>query len=91
MGAEVAVSLAKTVFFSDYREMLEQVQTPCTIIQSSHDAAVPLSVGHYLEKKVKGVSSLEFIEMTGHFPQLTAHHKLVEVLNGVVVFGPAQI
>lgn len=90
MDVEVAVSLAKTVFFSDYRDILENVQTPCTIIQSSNDAAVPLSVGHYLEKKIKGVSTLEFIDMTGHFPQLTAHLKLVEVLKGVVGFGIAQ-
>ncbi|KAK7304877.1 hypothetical protein VNO77_42770 [Canavalia gladiata] len=89
MGAEVAVSLAKAVFFSDYREMLEKVHIPCTIIQSSNDAAVPFSVGHYIEKKIKGVSTLEFIDMSGHFPQLNAHLKLIEILNDVVGFGTA--
>ncbi|KAK7275132.1 hypothetical protein RIF29_16239 [Crotalaria pallida] len=89
MDAEVAASLAKAVFYSDYRKILENVETPCTIIQSSNDVAVPLSVGHYLEKKIKGVSTLEFIDMTGHFPQLTAHLKLVEVLKGVVGIGSA--
>ncbi|KAJ1384114.1 Alpha/Beta hydrolase fold [Sesbania bispinosa] len=92
MGCEVAVSLAKTVFFSDYREMVKEVQIPCTIIQSSNDVAVPLSVGHYLKNKInKGLSTLEFIDMNGHFPQLTAHLKLVEVLNSVVGSGPPQI
>ncbi|RDY07987.1 Strigolactone esterase D14, partial [Mucuna pruriens] len=91
MGVEVAISLAKTVFFSDYRDMLEMVQIPCTIIQSSNDVAVPLNIGNYLKEKIKGVSSLEIIEMTGHFPQLTAHLKLVELLKAVVVSGPTQI
>jgi len=84
MGAEVAISLAKTVFYSDYRDMLEKVQIPCTIIQSSNDMAVPLNIGHYLEEKIKGVSTLEIIDMIGHFPHLTAHLKLVEVLKGVL-------
>jgi len=89
MGAEVAVSLAKTVFYSDYRDMLEKVETPCTIIQSSNDMAVPLGIGHYLKNKIKGVATLEIIDMIGHFPQLTAHLKLVEVVKGVVGFGHA--
>ncbi|KAK7400990.1 hypothetical protein VNO78_12299 [Psophocarpus tetragonolobus] len=84
MGAEVAHSLAKTVFYSDYRDTLEKVQVPCTIIQSSNDKAVPLNIGNYLEEKIKGVSTLEIIDMIGHFPQLTAHLKLVEVLKSVV-------
>ncbi|RDY07991.1 Strigolactone esterase D14, partial [Mucuna pruriens] len=91
MGVEVAISLAKTVFFSDYRDMLEMVQIPCTIIQSSNDVAVLLNIGNYLKEKIKGVSSLEIIDMTAHFPQLTAHLKLVELLKAVVVSGPAQI
>ncbi|PNX66740.1 sigma factor sigB regulation protein rsbQ, partial [Trifolium pratense] len=84
MGGEVAISLAKTVFLSDYRDMVENVEIPCTIIQSSNDVGVPLSIGHYLNEKIKGVSNLEFIDMIGHFPQLTAHIKLVEVLKGIV-------
>ncbi|QHO36883.1 hypothetical protein S83_010832 [Arachis hypogaea] len=84
MGAEVAVSLAKTVFHSDNRKILQNVETPCTIIQSSNDAAIPVSVGHYLEKMMKGVSALEFIDMTGHFPQLTAPHKLAQLLKAVL-------
>ncbi|CAJ1964699.1 unnamed protein product [Sphenostylis stenocarpa] len=61
MDVEVAISLAKTVF---YRQ--------------------------YLENTIKGVTTLEIIiDMIGHFPQLTAHLKLVEVLKDVVGFGHA--
>ncbi|KAL4320429.1 hypothetical protein HN51_064525 [Arachis hypogaea] len=91
MGAQVAVSLAKTVFHSDNRKILQNVETPCTIIQSSNDAAIPVSVGHYLERMIKGVSALKFIDMTGHFPQLTAPHKLAQLLKAVVEFGHPQI
>ncbi|KAK7400994.1 hypothetical protein VNO78_12303 [Psophocarpus tetragonolobus] len=84
MGAEVALSLAKTVFYSDYRDMLGKVQVPCTIIQSSNDKAVPLSIGNYLVENIKGMPTLEIIHMIGHFPQLTAHLKLVEVLKSIV-------
>ncbi|MED6213362.1 hypothetical protein PIB30_092406 [Stylosanthes scabra] len=91
MDSEVVVSLAKTVFQSDNREILQKVRTPCTIIQSSNDVAVPVSVGHYLEKTIKRVSALVFIDMIGHFPQLTAPHKLAEALKGVVEFDPPQI
>ncbi|XP_014506151.1 probable strigolactone esterase DAD2 [Vigna radiata var. radiata] len=84
MDSEVAVSLAKTVFYSDYRDMLEKVETPCTIIQSSNDMAVPVGIGQYLEKKIKGVATLQIIDMIGHFPQLTAHLKLVELVKAVV-------
>ena len=84
MGAEVTLPLAKTVFYGDYREILDKVETPCTIIQSKNDMAAPLSVALYMEKKIKGKVTLEIMDTNGHFPQLTAHLKLVEVLKGAV-------
>ena len=85
MGSEVAVSLGKAVFYGDYRDVLEQVQISCTIIQSTNDRAVPNNVGHYLQNKIcSGASSLVFVDMDGHFPMLTSHLKLVEVLKGVM-------
>lgn len=84
MGGEVALPLAKTLFLSDNREWLEKVEIPCTIVQPSYDMAVPNSVGFYFEKKIKGKCNLEVIEAIGHFPQLTAHLKLVEVLKAAL-------
>ncbi|MED6224012.1 hypothetical protein PIB30_079647 [Stylosanthes scabra] len=84
MGAEVALPLAKTVFYSDYRELLDKVETPCTIIQTTNDKAVPRSVGLYMQNKIKGETTLEFIDTTGHFPQLTSHLKFVEVLKAAL-------
>nr|DAD44751.1 TPA_asm: hypothetical protein HUJ06_002981 [Nelumbo nucifera] len=84
MRPEVALSLAKTIFLSDVRDVLEKVQTPCTIIQTSNDIVVPVSVAHYMHNKIKGKSTVEIIEGDGHFPQLTAHSSLLDVLGRVM-------
>lgn len=86
MRNEVPLSLAKTVFCHDYRDILEKVETPCTIIQTSNDMVVPYSVALYMEKKIKGKVTLEVIDTFGHFPQLTAPLQLVDVLKGVLGF-----
>lgn len=84
MKPEVALSMAKTVFLSDERETLENVLTPCTIIQTTNDIVVPFSVTEYMKKMIKGKSTVEIIDTDGHFPQLTAHLQLLEVLDRVL-------
>ncbi|KAK7320012.1 hypothetical protein RJT34_04741 [Clitoria ternatea] len=81
MRPEVAHSLAKTVFYCDWREMLEKVETPCIIIQTTKDTAVPHSVALYMENKIKGKVTLEIIDTVGHFPQLTAHLHFLQRLQ----------
>ncbi|KAG5041688.1 hypothetical protein JHK85_014164 [Glycine max] len=83
-ASPIALSLAKTIFYSDWREILDKVETPCTIIQTKKDAAVPHNVALYMENKIKGKVTLEIIDTLGHFPQLTAHLKFVEVLKGAL-------
>ncbi|XP_047163487.1 strigolactone esterase D14 [Vigna umbellata] len=84
MRADVAVSLAKTVFYSDYRDILEKIETPCTIIQTTSDIIVPFNVALYMQRKIKGKVTLEVLEAKGHFPQMTACPQLVDVLKGVI-------
>lgn len=84
MRPKIALSLAKTVFLSDQRDVLEKVTTPCTIIQTTNDLVVPNSIGNYMKKKINGKSTVEMIDVHGHFPQLTAHVKLLEVLGRVL-------
>ncbi|XP_041004877.1 strigolactone esterase D14 [Juglans microcarpa x Juglans regia] len=86
MRPEVALPLAKNVFQSDEREVLEKVIKPCTIIQTTNDYVVPNSVALYMQRKIKGKSTVEMIEGDGHFPQLTAHLQLLEVLGRVLGF-----
>ncbi|KAK8595635.1 hypothetical protein V6N13_000336 [Hibiscus sabdariffa] len=86
MRREFAAPLAKMVFRSDERDMLDKVTMPCTIIQTTNDIVVPCSVGHYMQKKIKGKSTVEMVNTTGHFPHLTAHLELLAVLGRVLGF-----
>lgn len=88
MRPEVALPLAKTVFCCDCRDLLDKVTTPCTIVQPSNDAAVPIPVAEYMQDKIKGKTTVEIIDMDGHFPQLTAHHCLLDVLDSVLALSP---
>ncbi|KAF8034400.1 hypothetical protein BT93_C0638 [Corymbia citriodora subsp. variegata] len=86
MRPEVALPLARTVFLSDHREVLGKVATPCTIVQTTNDVVVPSSVAHYMRDKIQGKTAVEMIEADGHFPQLTAHLRLLDVLGGILGF-----
>ncbi|KAF2282281.1 hypothetical protein GH714_043968 [Hevea brasiliensis] len=87
MRPEVALSVAKTVFYSDEREILDKVSIPCTIVQTTSDIVVPNSVAYYLQEKIKGKSTVEIIETNGHFPLLSAHQQLLDVLKGVLALS----
>ncbi|MBA0806731.1 hypothetical protein Gohar_022589 [Gossypium harknessii] len=87
MNPEFVVPLAKIVFCSDERETLEKVTTPCTIIQTTNDLVVPESVAHYMQKKIKGETTVEIVKADRHLPQLTAHLELVHVLGRVLGSG----
>ncbi|GMI92760.1 D14-LIKE2 [Hibiscus trionum] len=82
---EFVLPLAKTVFHSDERETLEKVTTPCTIIQTI-DLVVPDSVAYYMQKKIKGETTVEIIKADKHYPQLTAPLEFLHVLGRVLGF-----
>jgi pimeloyl-ACP methyl ester carboxylesterase len=87
MSSDAALVVAKAIFYSDYRDILEQVTTPTTIIQSARDPVVPCSVAYYMKLKIKGKSTVEIIDTDGHLPHLTAHDQLLHVLRGVLGFN----
>lgn len=84
MGVEVALPLAKNVFLSDYRGILDKVITPCTIIQTKVDFAVPNSVATFMHNTIQGESTVEVINTRGHFPQLTAPEEFLNVIHRVL-------
>lgn len=84
MRPEVALSVAKTVFLSDYRDILDKVLVPCHIIQTSNDIVVPNSVPRYMQSKIKVKCEINIIETNGHFPQLTSHVQFVDVLSRIL-------
>ncbi|CAH9077070.1 unnamed protein product [Cuscuta epithymum] len=84
MGVEIGSPLAKTVFLSDYRSVLEKVITPCTLIHGKRDFVVPTSVATFMHNKIKGESTIEIVNGQGHFPQLTAHEEFLEIVLEVL-------
>ncbi|XP_057545606.1 strigolactone esterase D14-like [Amaranthus tricolor] len=85
MRPEVALAVAKIIFLGDYRNVLEKVETPCTIINTINDVVAPSFVPHYMQKKmVNAKTRVEFMDVNGHFPHLTAHDKLLNLLSKVL-------
>ncbi|KAL5978155.1 hypothetical protein ACLOJK_029272 [Asimina triloba] len=86
MKPDVALAVAKTIFLTDNRDVLEKVTVPCTIIQTANDVAVPMSACTYMHNKIGGNPSLVVIEADGHLPQLTAHRLLLDALDRILGF-----
>ncbi|KAL5203006.1 hypothetical protein ABZP36_013958 [Zizania latifolia] len=85
MDPGVALDLAKMIFLSDQREVLDGVTTPCTIVQVKGDFAAPPSVAEYMHLRMKKNSAaMEIIDSVGHFPQLVAPQQLLDILDGVL-------
>ncbi|KAL4342390.1 hypothetical protein GQ457_08G016930 [Hibiscus cannabinus] len=87
MKPDIALSVAKAVFSSDFRRKLPQVKVPCTIIQSQKDYIVPLSVASYMKGKIGGNPQVKILlNKQGHFPHLTAYNSLFGVLKEALLF-----
>lgn len=84
MKPNIAHSVAKTVFFSDYRQILPQITVPSFIIQSRKDMVVPQFVAFYMKMKLGyRFAKVEFLETEGHFPHLTAYPLLLNALRAL--------
>lgn len=76
---------AKATFFSDYRHLLPKIQQPCLVIQSKHDALVPIAVGEYTQKQLQN-AKLDIINGKGHCLHMTYP---MQVLNSIQGFMTA--
>jgi sigma-B regulation protein RsbQ len=77
---DIAQSVSRTIFQSDYRSELPKLKLPTLIIQSSNDIAVPQAVGEYLHKNIAG-SKLVQVSATGHFPHISAPGQVIEAIR----------
>jgi sigma-B regulation protein RsbQ len=66
---DLAIQIARSIFQSDYRNILHQVQNEVLLIHSRNDIAVPETVASYLHQHIPG-SKLVNIEAEGHFPHI---------------------
>lgn len=87
MNPEIALSVAKMIFFSDLRSVLPQVEVPCTVIQTKKDPVVPEPVAFYMKENLgNGTSRVDILETEGHFPQLSDYPLLLKALENVIDF-----
>ncbi|GAB4846927.1 Probable esterase kai2 [Ancistrocladus abbreviatus] len=80
MRPDIALSVAQTIFQSDFRHILRHVTVPCHIIQSMKDLAVPVVVSEYLHQNLGGESIVEVMSSDGHLPQLSSPDVVIPVL-----------
>lgn len=79
---DIAQSVARVIFQSDYRSELPKLDKPTLLIQAKEDIAVPLDVAEYLNKQI-AKSKLEVVNAYGHFPHMSAPD---EIINSVKNF-----
>ncbi|MXV15581.1 alpha/beta fold hydrolase [Hufsiella ginkgonis] len=77
---DIAQSVAKVIFESDYRHLLKDVDTSTLILQTEHDIAVPRETAEYLHRHIKD-SKLAIIDARGHFPQISAPAEIIKAIK----------
>lgn len=77
---DVAISVAKTIFYCDHREDLKYFHKPCLIIKTKEDIAVPPQVPEYLHKNLE-LSQMIEIDAKGHHPHLTAPKEVIRAME----------
>jgi sigma-B regulation protein RsbQ len=83
MRPDIAQSVARAIFESDFRSRLGQLEVPALVLQSRRDIAVPMEVGEYLARHLPR-SRLVVLEAEGHFPQLSAPEQVTAaILQGL--------
>jgi sigma-B regulation protein RsbQ len=78
---------AQTTFFADNRTDLPQVSRPCLILQHQEDSLVPLSVGEYLNKQLKG-STLEVMDVAGHAAHMSHPALVIDAMQRYMTTEP---
>jgi sigma-B regulation protein RsbQ len=66
----IARQFARTTFLSDHRTDLAQTTTASLVLQCSHDALAPVSVGTYVHQQLPD-STLVVLDAEGHCPNLS--------------------
>lgn len=80
MRPDVTARIARMIFTSDLRQVLPHVTVPTLLVHAREDIAVPAAVGEYLHQSIAG-SRLEWIDVAGHLPHLTAPESVAGVLR----------
>jgi sigma-B regulation protein RsbQ len=77
---DIAVSVVRTIFQSDYRSRLGELTKPTLLIHCKNDIAVPLEVGGYMYEHITN-SELVVIDAEGHYPHLSAPESVIKAIK----------
>ncbi len=80
---DIAQSVSRVIFQSDYRHELGKVAKQTLLLQTKQDIAVPMDVAMYLNNNIKG-STLKVIDAEGHFPHISAAHEVVREIQNFI-------
>jgi sigma-B regulation protein RsbQ len=81
--AQSALTVLCSIFQSDHRADLDQLDKPTLLIQAREDIAVPLAVAEYLHRHIKE-SRLSVINATGHLPHISAPAEVIAAMHDFV-------
>ncbi|MET4106852.1 alpha/beta hydrolase [Hymenobacter sp. UYP22] len=79
----IAKQFARVTFLSDNRPDVQQLQTPCLLVQCAQDFVAPPEVGEFLRQTITGATLLT-LPVAGHCPHVSAP---TEVLNAIEAFA----
>lgn len=77
---DIGRTLLRSVFTSDYREVVPRLTCPVAVVQCADDAAVPVSVGEWLATRTRCVLH-EVLPVSGHLPHVTHPARLGPLLR----------
>jgi sigma-B regulation protein RsbQ len=80
MRPDIALSISRTIFQSDMREVAARLESPVVLVQTRQDVAVPMTVAEWLRGHVDG-AALDVIDAVGHLPHMTTPDELIRVLE----------
>ncbi|HEY8954550.1 alpha/beta hydrolase [Chitinophaga sp.] len=77
---DIAIQVAKAIFYLDYREVLSKVTLPVLVVQTANDIAVPAVVSEYLEAHIPNSRRIK-VETEGHFPHISAPEEVIAAIQ----------
>lgn len=77
---DIALAVARTIFQSDHRMALPQVQHPVLLVHTQEDVAVPAAVATYMQSHIAG-SKLLTIDAMGHLPHCSAPEAVIAAIQ----------
>lgn len=80
MRPDIALSISRTIFQSDMRDVVGRLTCPAHIVQTRQDLAVPIFAAQWLKEHING-ATLDVIEAEGHLPHMTAPAEILRVLQ----------